>query len=91
MNELYSQVKKVSSKNFSDLDLRKLYYLKETDRTHNEYLNKIKSKLSDVLVKGEIFIINLDDSDTEFEEIFYPDIREFYKPQCFPMQIWEID
>lgn len=45
-----------------------------------DYLNSVKSDLSNVLAKGEAFIINLDESDCAYEEIFYPDIREFYKP-----------
>ncbi len=30
------------------------------------------------LKNGEAFIISLDESDTPFKEMFYPDIKEFY-------------
>lgn len=49
--------------------------------------------MSNVLVKGETFVINLDESANavNYEEIFYPDIREFYNSSSLPSQIWTIE
>ncbi len=35
-------------------------------------------------MKGDLFVINLDESEVEYDEIFYPDIREFYNSECLP-------
>lgn len=54
-------------------------------------MEEIKNKLSTALVKGEFFCINLDDSEfTEYNEIFDPDIKDFYSNSCFPEKIWEL-
>jgi hypothetical protein len=44
--------------------------------------------LSAAITKGDLFIINLDESAVAYDEIFYPDIREFYQAGYFPSQIW---
>lgn len=52
---------------------------------HNNFIKEqTKTNLSNALVKGEIFIINIDDSEVHYDEIFDPDIREFYKATHFP-------
>lgn len=73
-----------------EFDLRKTAILKKENK-HLEYMNQIKNDLSKVLYYGHVFMINLDDTEQNYEEIFYPDIREFYSASCLPMQIWNID
>lgn len=43
------------------------------------------------MVNGQIFVVNLDDTEQEYEEIFYPDLRDFYSQKAFPVQIWNIE
>ena len=40
------------------------------------------------MVKGDIYVINVDDSEAKYEEIYDPDVWEFYSPNHFPAQIW---
>jgi len=42
----------------------------------------------ETLKNGDIFIINLDETEENYEEIFYPDIREFYDPEGLTPQMW---
>ena len=47
--------------------------------------------LGNALIKGHNFIINIDDSEYQYEEIFDPDISKFYDPNRLPSQIWNYD
>jgi len=47
--------------------------------------------LARVLAKGQVFTLNIDDSSIKYEEIFDPDLREFYDAECLPSQILDLN
>ena len=51
------------------------------------YMQQIKEGLADCLANGGIFVINVDDSDVDYSELYDPDLKEFYLRECFPSQI----
>jgi len=51
------------------------------------YMAKTKIGLATAIANGGLFVINVDDSDVEYTELYDPDLKEFYVRQCFPAQI----
>ena len=43
------------------------------------------------MTKGEIFCVNLDDTKMPFDEIYDPDIREFFNASTLPSQLFNLD
>ncbi|KAL4493592.1 hypothetical protein ABPG72_004085 [Tetrahymena utriculariae] len=93
INEIFNQIQQLDKRSWYDFDLRQAFYLKKQNvQQLKQYMAKTKKNLSNVLVKGETFVVNLDDSaSAQYDEIFYPDIREFYNSSSFPSQIWNIE
>ena len=83
MNEVFSEVSSIMKQKWTNFDLRRIHNEKKQG-THKQSLAEIKENLSDTLTLGQIFVINLDDSNIDYDEIFYPDIREFYSSNFFP-------
>eukprot|EP01016_Furgasonia_blochmanni_P025115 TRINITY_DN2707_c0_g1_i28.p1 TRINITY_DN2707_c0_g1~~TRINITY_DN2707_c0_g1_i28.p1 ORF type:complete len:132 (-),score=50.59 TRINITY_DN2707_c0_g1_i28:262-657(-) len=54
-------------------------------------MESVKNGLARVLTHGEIFVINVDDTEHKYEEIYDPDLREFYHPERFPSQIFNLE
>ena len=69
-------------------DLRKFSILRKNGGIGKAYKN-LKNDLARLFTKGGLFIINIDDSDVEYEELYDPDLREFYNSDMFPSQILE--
>jgi len=68
-----------------EFDLRKAYCLNiEDPKLLDNYMQEIKVNLGNALIKGHNFIINIDDSEYQYEEIFDPDISKFYDPNRLP-------
>ena len=42
------------------------------------------------IAKGEIFCINVDDTTMKYDEMFDPDLREFYNADTFPAYILDL-
>ncbi|KRX01797.1 hypothetical protein PPERSA_00507 [Pseudocohnilembus persalinus] len=93
-----SEISQIKEKN----NKQKLFFFKKTDSfqqlaedinfsNKNKRIPLIMTSKYNVLMRGQTFIINVDESDVPYDEIYYPDIREFYKPTCLPQQIWELD
>lgn len=69
--------------------MREIYVTKrEHHDQYEEIVKKIRNSLVGALTEGGLFVINLDESEADFKEIFYPDIKEFYDSGSFPSQIW---
>ena len=43
------------------------------------------------MVKGDIFIINIDDSTCKYDEIYDPDIKVCYSKKNMPYNIWNYE
>lgn len=76
----------INGKPTCEFDLRKIYTLKQEER--GKYRTEIRQALVEMLQNGGLFIINIDESDAAYDQIFYPDIKEFYDSDNFPPQIW---
>lgn len=72
--------------NVKDFDLRKASQMKKEGNI-KEFMNRVKEDLSLCVVKGGLFIINMDDSEYGSSEKYDPNLYEFYDPSCFPIQI----
>lgn len=48
----------------------------------------MKKDLAEALSSGGLFVINLDESEAAYNQIFYPDIKEFYDAESLPSHIW---
>ena len=60
------------------------------ERKHGDYesyIGGIKHGLAECLAVGGLFIINIDDSDVHYEELYDPDLKEFYSRGSIPQQI----
>jgi hypothetical protein len=60
------------------------------EKTHGDFskfMVGIKKSLSKVMAEGGVFIINIDDSDVIYENLYDPDLKEFYSNTSFPSQI----
>lgn len=74
------------------MDVRAVKQSKSDPNAYAIQMKNIKQNLSNTLVKGDLFVINLDDSkNTVYNEIYYPDFNEFYHYESFPRQIWQLD
>jgi len=47
-------------------------------------MNTVKDNLGKAMTKGDTFLVNIDDTSTTYDEIFDPDIREFYNANYLP-------
>lgn len=43
------------------------------------------------MAKGEVFSLNIDDTSCKYDEIFDPDLREFYDAESLPSQLLNLD
>ena len=76
----------VNGRNTHNFDLRRIYTLNHEDRI--KYKAEVRKELVDALNNGGLFLINLDESETAYDQIFYPDIKEFYDSESLPSHIW---
>ena len=79
-----SEVLKIfDSKKTREIDFRH-YYLRMREKTNNKpVLEEISKIVQDCIVKGITLLINFDDCCIKYEELFDPDINEFYAPNLF--------
>jgi hypothetical protein len=100
--DVYKNISKAATREVVEFDLRHAAIVKAT--SGEEYKNfmvfwfepfnskwKTKNDIASVFAKNNIFVLNFDDTDSEYKEIFDPDIREFYDPEHFPSQILDIN
>eukprot|EP00828_Plagiopyla_frontata_P042863 TRINITY_DN6534_c0_g1_i1.p1 TRINITY_DN6534_c0_g1~~TRINITY_DN6534_c0_g1_i1.p1 ORF type:complete len:250 (+),score=29.68 TRINITY_DN6534_c0_g1_i1:326-1075(+) len=87
-DEFVKNYKQINQNNIYEFSLRDIYAEFKTKGNCQEYLDQVKQALSNVLVNGETFLINLDETEQIYEEIYDPDLKQFYSPTHFPSQIW---
>lgn len=56
-----------------------------------EFMERVKQDLAYAMATGQIFVINMDDSEAKYNEIYDPNIRDFFSPECFPSWIFMFD
>lgn len=49
---------------------------------------EVKDSLARSMSKGDLFLVNFDDSDLIYEDVFDPDFREFYNESCLPQHLF---
>mmetsp|Transcript_79826 Transcript_79826/g.110918 ORF Transcript_79826/g.110918 Transcript_79826/m.110918 type:complete len:124 (-) Transcript_79826:114-485(-) len=82
--DFYLNISKAMKKEISEFDLRGAAEKKKDEGQYAKYMKQIKNDLARTLAKGEIFSINVDDTDSKYDEIYDPDLREFYDASVFP-------
>lgn len=70
----------------ASFDLRKGYLLKGEEKYN--YKQQFAETTRATLRQGGALIINLDESDSDYKEAFYPDLKEFYDPAGFNSNTW---
>jgi hypothetical protein len=53
-------------------------------------MQNVKLDLAEAMTQGHIFVINIDDSNADYKEVFDPDICEFQSPDCFPSLLFRV-
>lgn len=73
-----------------EIDLRYLVNLKKNEGKERirEYLRSI---CMEVFVNGGCIFLNMDDSAVKYEELYYPDMQEFFHPASFPATLFRPD
>jgi len=79
--------------NFLQFDSRKVSVLRHrADLTGDEadflefesYMTNCKQNLSRAIVEGLVFLISIDDSDVDYQNVYEPDFKEYASKECFP-------
>jgi hypothetical protein len=70
----------------ASFDLRKAYLLKAEEKYN--YKQQFAEMTRSTLRQGGALIINLDESDSDYKEAFYPDLKEFYDAAGFNNNTW---
>lgn len=68
-------------------DIRKAKIEKKFGEGYDSYMQNIKEGLAKCMVNGGLFVINIDDSDVKYTDLYDPDLKEFYEIGVFPSQI----
>lgn len=71
----------------SVFDIRKAKIEKKFGQGFDDYMKSIKEDLARCMALGGIFVINIDDSDVKYTDLYDPDLKEFYEIGVFPSQI----
>lgn len=72
-----------SNRQVFELDLKGLAQLKKEEGKES-VRSSMRSIVADALTTGGILLLNLDDTSSNYDELYYPDIQEFYHPTSFP-------
>eukprot|EP00742_Colponemidia_sp_Colp-10_P002680 GILJ01002864.1.p1 GENE.GILJ01002864.1~~GILJ01002864.1.p1 ORF type:complete len:425 (-),score=55.84 GILJ01002864.1:89-1312(-) len=70
------------------LDLRDIAY-KQLHKM--DIKREVREKVARALSDGGLLLLNLDDSEVEYTEVYDPDLYELYNPCWFPKKIWQPD
>ena len=68
------------NKNYKEIDLRHNYLKFREKSYHADIMDKICLDVTEAASKGLFLVLNFDDCDLEYDELFDPDIKEFYAP-----------
>ena len=85
-----SDIKMSFPNNTFEIDLRDLVSYRKIngkDKT-KEFLRNLCIQ---AFTTGGILFLNLDDSDVKYEELYYPDLQEFFNPVSFPATLFKPD
>lgn len=73
--------------NVSVFDIRKAKIEKKFGQNYDGYMKTVKEDLAKCMVLGGLFVINIDDSEVKYSDLYDPDLKEFYEIGVFPSQI----
>jgi hypothetical protein len=73
-----------------EIDLRLLVGLRKSEGREKvrEFLRGLTLQ---VLMDGGTLFLNIDDSNAKYEELYYPDLQEFFHPRSFPASLFRPD
>ena len=86
--EVLKTHEKISEKFIFNFDLRKCAAKKE-DGTLDSYMQEVKQSLARCIVEGGLFIVNIDDSEIEYNELSEPEIYDFYCKDSLPKELFK--
>ena len=82
--------------NFLQFDSRRVSVLRHrADLTNDEadfhefenYMTCTKQMLARAIVEGIVFLISIDDSDIDYQNVYEPDFKEYASKECFPQEL----
>jgi len=88
--QFYKALMEKQNKPLHEFDLRAAHELKKDASSFKQYMFQVKKNLAQTLVKGETFVVNIDDTTSAYDEIYDPDIREFYNADTLPSQLFKL-
>lgn len=73
-----------------EVDLRQLVGMRKSEGREKvrQYLRSVTMQ---VLTNAGTLFLNLDDSSVKYEELYYPDLQEFFNPKSFPANLFRPD
>jgi hypothetical protein len=70
---------KLLGKEFKEIDLRLLYIkLRESNLNNAPVFQEFRNVVVEAMTRGQYLVLNFDDCSVKYEELFDPDIKEFY-------------
>mmetsp|Transcript_45 Transcript_45/g.47 ORF Transcript_45/g.47 Transcript_45/m.47 type:complete len:415 (-) Transcript_45:112-1356(-) len=86
-SDLYSEFS-IQGKQIREIDLRELYNQTRRSSTKPAALENLRSSVLTTLLNGDYLTLNIDDTSIRYDEVFDPDLREFYGQDTFPSLLW---
>lgn len=71
----------------SVFDIRRAKIERKFGQNYAKYMQEVKKGLARSMALGGLFVINVDDSEVKYEDLYDPDFKEFYQIGVFPSQI----
>lgn len=71
----------------SIFDIRRAKIERKFGQNYQKYMQEVKQGLARCMALGGLFVINIDDSTVKYEDLYDPDLKEFYQIGVFPSQI----
>lgn len=85
-----SDILKCMPGQIQEIDLKYLVTLRKAEGREKtrEFLRSI---CMEIFINGGCLFLNLDDSQVKYDELYYPDMQEFFNPRSFPATLFKPD
>lgn len=74
--------------NTSEIDLRAIVSLRKAEG-REKTRQVLRETCLNVFNSGSCLFLNMDDSTIKYDELYYPDLQEFFHPQSFPAALFK--
>lgn len=83
-----SEIFKLLIKEFKEFDLRYYYNKLKESLLNNEVFEEIHKFVTETITRGLYLVLNFDDCSIRYDEVFDPDINEFYGKMMLSPFMW---